>query len=153
MKNCTFMLALLFFLTSSGCQAPIAISDPLEGAWKPIAYHLKSGESHSIDGSIFFHDGRWLVLFYVLDSDGNPVRGSAEGGSYSTSGDRLSLSHLSNLSSGEALPGLEASQLSMVLHKEGEGTPEECIYRIEGDRLTIDFPSGNSMQFTRFPGS
>jgi len=150
MKNCAFKLALLFLLTSFGCQAPDDPSDPLEGAWKPTAYDLKSGESHSIDGSIFFQDGRWLVLFYVLDPDGNPVRGSAEGGAYSTLGDRLSLSHLSNLSSGEALPGLEASALRMVLRREGEGTPEECGYRIEGDRLTIDFPSGNAMQFIRF---
>ncbi len=88
----------------------------------------------------------------MLDSEGNPARGSAEGGPYSSSGERLSLSHLYNLSSGEALSGLEASQLQMVLRKEGAGTPEECTYRIEGDRLTIDFPSGNSMRFVRYGG-
>ena len=150
MKHHGLGLTLLILLTSGGCQTSVNVSDPLEGAWKPTSYNLKSGESHSVEGSIFFQDGRWLVLFYVLDSDGNPARGSAEGGPYSTSGERLSLSHLYNLSSGEALSGLEANELEMVLRREGAGAPEECTYQIEEDRLTIEFPSGNSMDFSRF---
>ena len=55
--------------------------DAVEGAWSGEEYILAEGAVHPIAGQIFFTDGQWQVLFFVLE-DGVPKRGSAEGGTY-----------------------------------------------------------------------
>jgi len=126
----------------------VAQQSSIVGAWEPTAYVLASGMSHTIDGRIFFTDIDWTVLFFVTDGD-DVKRGSAEGGTYTTDGDELVFTHRFHLSVGEEMEGLPASALRMELRPVGEGTLEASTYRVEGDGMTLFFPSGNRMEFRR----
>ena len=144
------LLTTILLLGLLACASCRSSPDSIEGVWRATAYFLKTGESHSVDGTIFFQDERWLVLFYVLDLEGKPARGSAEGGAYTTDGNRLNLFHVYNLSSGGgALSGLDPASPRTTLRAEGTGELEECTYEVGASQLTIRFPSGNSMEFTR----
>ena len=103
-----------------------------------------------MSGHILFEEVEWTVLFFVMD-DGTPRRGSAEGGTYTLSGRNLVFTHLYNLSVGKAMTGLAESPLQLTSRPRGTGTEEAGTIDIRGDRLTIFFPSGNSMQFRRLP--
>lgn len=148
MFRSTLLLAALCTATASSAGAQ-ANTQGIEGAWHVDAYVMKSGEDHAVAGHIFFAGGQWTVLFFVTDGNGAPRRGSAEGGSYTLEGDRLVFTHLYNLSVGEAMAGLSESPLRMEARAATEAPTEETTARIEGDRLTLDFPSGNAMMFTR----
>lgn len=117
------------------------------GAWEAQSYLLSTGEEHAIAGKIFFTATDWQVVFFVLDADGTPRRGSAEGGTYATKGESLTFMHRFNLSIGEALPGLPADDLRMVVHE--SMTTEAARFAIDRDTLTLFFPSGNEMRFSR----
>ena len=123
-------------------------NERLVGAWAPDAYVLESGTRHDVAGRIFFTDTDWTVLFFVTE-DGEVRRGSAEGGTYAATGDRLVLNHLYNLSAGEAMEGLAESSLQMTLRAPEDGTTEATTFAVDGDRLTLYFPSGNRMEFSR----
>jgi hypothetical protein len=118
------------------------------GAWAPQVYVLADGTRHQVDGRIFFTDLDWTVLFFVTE-DGAPRRGSAEGGTYVASGEDLVFTHRYHLSVGEAMEGLPESPLRMDLRPPGEGAEEPSTFTIEGDRMTLFFPSGNRMEFAR----
>jgi len=120
----------------------------LIGAWAPETYVLESGTRHDVAGRIFFTDTDWTVLFFVTEN-GEARRGSAEGGTYTTTDDRLVLTHLYNLSVGEAMEGIAESPLQMTLRSAEDGTTEATTYAVDGDRLTLYFPSGNRMEFIR----
>jgi hypothetical protein len=124
----------------------------IEGVWSAERYVMKSGVEHDVAGHIFFTDGQWTVLFFVLDEEGTPRRGSGEGGSYSLDGDRLTLTHRYNLSAGDSMPSLPASPLRMIARTPAESPLEETTLRIEHDTLTLLFPSGNSMRFRKARG-
>lgn len=124
-------------------MAPAAIM----GAWEAQSYLLSTGEEHAIAGKIFFTATDWQVVFFVLDADGTPKRGSAEGGTYATEGESLTFMHRFNLSIGEALSGLPADDLRMVVHE--SMTTEAARFGIDHDTLTLFFPSGNEMRFRR----
>ena len=100
-------------------------------------------------GRIFFAERDWQVLFFVIDEGGEVRRGSAEGGTYTLDGDQLVFSHLFNLSVGDEMVGLPAAELRMI-SRSPEGAPlEPTDIRIDGDLLTLFFPSGNRMTFRR----
>ena len=121
----------------------------LEGAWAAERYHLADGPVHDVRGHIFFGARDWQVLFFVLDDEGQPRRGSGEGGSYQLIDGQVVFTHLFNLSVGDAMPGLAATDLRMVV-RDPEGAPTEPTdLRIAGDVLTLGFPSGNRMTFRR----
>ncbi len=88
------------------------------------------------------------MLFFVTE-DGEPRRGSAEGGTYRASRPDLVFTHLYHLSSGEAMAGLPESPLRMDVRPPGGGAEEPSTYEIEDGRLTLFFPSGNRMEFVR----
>ena len=147
------MLAVLFtgFTACAGSESadrPRAF--PLAGAWEAVEYELAAGTSYEVRGRIFFSETDWTVLFFVVDGDGEARRGSAEGGTYSLDGSDLVFTHLYNLSQGAELEGLPAADLQMTA-RVGEGPTEPSTISIEGDRLEIYFPSGNSMRFDRRP--
>ena len=140
---------LLASVTAGPGQAQVAPS--IVGAWSAETYHLKDGPTHPVQGRIFFADADWQVLFFVMDEDGRPRRGSAEGGGYTLAGDSLVLTHLFNLSVGDAMEGLAAAELRMVARGE-EGAPEEPTrVDVSASRLVLHFPSGNRMVFRRRP--
>lgn len=140
------MLSLASFQASA--QEPSSI----QGAWQPERYLLKDGSELAVTGQIFFTASDWTVLFFVLDEDGTPQRGSGEGGTYSLEGDSLTFTHHYHLSGGEATGNLEESALRMEIRDATEAAREPCTIRIEQDNLTIYFPSGNAMTFRRRSG-
>ena len=110
---------------------------------------MAEGGLHEVQGRIFFSARDWQVLFFVMDDSGQARRGSGEGGSYTVDDGELVFTHLFNLSVGEEMVGLPAAELRMV-SRPPEGAPlEPTNIDIEGDVLTLHFPSGNRIRFTR----
>ena len=146
------MVALLV-VCSTSLSAQTGASDldgrgsDLVGSWEAQAYALATGERHEVRGRIVFTSEEWQVLFFVMDGD-EPARGSGEGGRYTLEGDELTFEHLFHLSAGDALPGLEASPLTMTA-RSGDGPLEPAGVELDGDRLRLSFPSGNAMSFVR----
>ncbi len=141
------MLLLLAALPATPC-ALLGQDAELQGSWQPDAYVMADGTRHDVDGRIYFVGSDWSVLFFVT-ADGEPMRGSAEGGTFETSGDALVFRHNYHLSAGAAMEGLPESPLRMNLVSDAEAAVEASRYEIAGDRLTIFFPSGNRMEFGR----
>ena len=138
----------------------------LLGAWRPREYRLAGGEVLPVDGRIVFlgeegaAEGEWLVVFFVPgggdggepEGSGTPLRGSAEGGQFFRDGETLTLTHAYHLSAGEAVGPLPEAPLRMAarsMREAAERHREPCRFTIAGDRLTLFFPSGNSMVFSR----
>jgi hypothetical protein len=131
---------------------PVAAAAGLRGAWRAETYELRDGARHTVDGLIFFSERDWTVLFFVLDAEGQPQRGSGEGGTYTLEGDRLVFSHRLNLSAGRAMAGLPEEGLRMVVRGAAGNPAEPCRIDLTADRLAIHFPSGNTLRFSRSSG-
>lgn len=101
-----------------------------------------------MDGLIFFTEKDWTVLFFVT-VDGEPRRGSGEGGVYALDDNRLVFTHLYHLSAGQAVGSLSESPFRMQVKDLRSAVTEPCEVELSGDRLTIRFPSGNWMTFRR----
>ncbi len=87
--------------------------------------------------------GAWAADEYVLSSgDRHAVRGRI----VFTDSEWQVLFH--HLSYGRTMAGLPASPLAMTA-RDGEGPFEPTGVEVDGDALTLRFPSGNSMSFTR----
>ena len=125
------------------------VTPDLSGAWAAERYLMADGGEHEVQGRIFFTDREWQVLFFVVDEAGNVKRGSAEGGTYLLVGDGLVLTHLFNLSAGEEMLGLAAQELRMVSRRPADAPTEPTRIEVEGDQLTLFFPSRNRMTFRR----
>jgi hypothetical protein len=134
-------LMLLWFALPASAQ--------ITGAWNPESYVLKDGSEYTVSGFIFFTESDWTVLFFVEDEEGEVRRGSAEGGTYTLDGDRLTFTHFYNLSAGDALGSLAASPLRMSVREAAEAATEPCEIEVSETSLTIRFPSGNRMMFAR----
>ena len=141
-------------------------ADSVLGQWRPREYRLRDGGALPVDGRISFHrpgaaaaagaagdeSGEWFVLFFVTDGEGEPLRGSAEGGQFRRDGDSLLLTHAYHLSGGGAVGPLAEAPLSLALRGEAEaaeGHREPCRVEVSGERMILFFPSGNSMAFDR----
>lgn len=137
-------------LVALAAAAPFASDEPaIRGAWRTETYVLKDGTRHPVRGLIFFTDKDWTVLFFVTPDGQPPQRGSGEGGTYTLAGNRLVFSHHYNLSAGKAVKGIPESPLRMEVRDAAAAPSEPCTLDRDGDRLTIHFPSGNSMIFRR----
>ena len=129
--------------------ASAAQEQDVRGAWSAETYILEAGAEHRVEGRIFFTESDWQVVFFVVDGEGEIKRGSAEGGTYTLDGGALTFWHLHNFSTGEAMEGLEEAPLRMVYRDLEDAPQEPSNVHVEGDRLTLDFPSGNRLLFTR----
>ncbi len=139
------LLCLGSVATPARAQAP-----DIRGAWGADTYLMKDGTQHPVRGLIFFEERDWTVLFFVVaPDDPTPRRGSAEGGTYTLSGERLVFRHLYHLSSGKAIAGLAASPLRMEVRESADAPAEPCTVAVQDGRMTISFPSGNAMTFRR----
>jgi len=144
----SLILSSLLLLLPGASRAQVT-SQQLRGAWAADRYVMASGPTHEVQGRIFFAERDWQVLFFVVDEDGEVRRGSGEGGSYELRDGQVVFTHLFNLSVGDEMVGLPASELRMV-SRDPQGAPTEPTdLRIEEDVLTLHFPSGNRMIFRK----
>ncbi|MGQ0735962.1 MAG: hypothetical protein ACT4QD_20190 [Acidobacteriota bacterium] len=144
--------ALTTLVTSTGLPAAAQsgrAGPDIRGGWRADTYTLKTGERHQVTGLIVFTATDWGVTFFVTPEGKAPVRASSEGGTYTLEGTSLALIHQYNFSTGSAVPGLPASPLRMTIQGEATGTVERITVSVNGDRLTLAFPSGNAMTFQR----
>lgn len=119
----------------------------IQGAWKIVGYKLKEGGVPRVRGTIIFGEYDWVVLFFVVDVEGKPLRASGEGGTYLLEGDRLVFTHMYLMASGgEPVDGLSKNPPEMKLDGRQK---EECRIELTGRELTIFFPSGNLLRFVR----
>ncbi len=109
----------------------------VEGVWQTETY-VVGGNGIPVDGVLFLTAGRWATLYFVPGENG--PWGSAEAGRYRFDGQRLTLLHRLVFQGGGGRP------LQIDQHAERE---EECGVGLEGDRLTISFPSGNHLHLRR----
>ncbi|MFQ5743460.1 MAG: hypothetical protein ACE5HV_07715 [Acidobacteriota bacterium] len=139
------------WVAAIACLAGVVLPEEadMKGAWRAESYILKEGVRHTVDGLLFFAERDWSVLFFVTGADGVPRRGSAEAGTYLLTADRLVFTHLYNLSGGEEMEGLPASDWRMQINQEEDAVIEPVRVEIAGDRLTLHFPSGNRMILRR----
>ena len=121
----------------------------LRGSWRPETYVLADGSQHVIDGIVFFGETEWSFVVFVT-SDGKPLRGEGEGGTYAWRGDELVFTHEYILLAGEEVGTLPETPLRMEVHDADDAPTTSCQVALEADRLTIRFgPSGNAMIFRR----
>ena len=128
---------------------PAAEASEIRGAWRAETYILKAGGQHQVGGHIFFTETDWTVLFFVLGDDEKPKRGSGEGGTYTLDGEDLVLSHLYLLTAGQEVGSLPESPLRMEVKASADAATEPCRAVLDGDSMTLFFPSGNHMTFRR----
>jgi hypothetical protein len=133
--------------TGTLVNAVLAHAPDIQGVWAAESYELADGPTHPVAGRIFFDEREWQVLFFVLDSAGTVHRGSGEGGDYVLRGDSLVLTHLFNLSAGDAMQGLPESELTMSVRRRADAPEEPTRVERTGELLTLFFPSGNRMTF------
>ena len=127
---------------------PPAADPDVRGGWHAELYELETGESHSIKGLIVFTASEWSVTFFFTPDGQAPQRAVAEGGTYTLDGSTLALKHLYRFSAGTAAPGLPESPLRMEVDRQ-EASLEPIAVKVEVERLTLSFPSGNTMTFRR----
>ncbi len=160
MRNLIRLIAMSLAITTlTACQASTSqgalradtesTEHDIAGMWRCHTYVLADGSSHPLDGHISFASRDWMVLFFVLDDRGAALRGSGEGGTYELEGDRLTFIHRRVLATGVAVGSLPDSPLRMEVNRAGLGKPEAARVKISGSSMTIFFPSGNRIHFTR----
>lgn len=126
---------------------PSALTIGLRGAWEPREYVLRDGAAHALQGLMIFGSTEWSTLFF-LGPAGEPVWGVGLGGSYRLDGDRLALTHRYALSTGDPPAGVPPVS-RLAARAAADAAVEECRVRVEDDRLSLSFPSGNRMTYRR----
>jgi hypothetical protein len=105
----------------------------VEGAWSTTSYIVK-GQATDVSGVLLLVDGRWSTLYFVGSADG--PWGSAEAGSYKIEGHTLAFHHRFMFQGGGGRPLHVTQEASHV---------EDCPITLNGDTMTIQFPSGNTL--------
>lgn len=143
-------VAVFVILTCLSGHAQSAATGPdVRGGWQAETYTLKTGERHSLKGQIVFTATDWSVTFFVIPAGQAPQRAAAEGGTYTLDGTSLVLKHLYDFSAGAALPGLPESPMKMTVQDRQTASAEPVTVTVDIERLTLAFPSGNTMSFRR----
>ncbi len=148
-RRCLAFAALVMLGSQPGHAQVAAAGPDIRGGWNAELYTLKTGERHPVKGSIIFTATDWSVTFFVTPDGQAPQRAAAEGGTYTLDGTKLVLRHLYNFSTGTAVPGLPASPLRMTVQDRQSAPVEQVIVTVDVERLTLSFPSGNTMSFRR----
>jgi hypothetical protein len=109
----------------------------LEGAWQIETYET-AGAATAVNGVLLLIAGHWVTLYIASGAAGD--WGSAEAGTYELHGDRLTFAHRQLLQGGG---GRE------IVVTRNEERFEPCVVKLHGDRMRIDFPSGNALHLRR----
>ena len=109
----------------------------IQGAWQAETFVTKEA-THSVEGVLLLTADRWATLYFIPFPDG--LWGSAEAGAYAYEGTQLTFYHRLVFQGGGRRP-LEMNQSASRV--------EVCEARLEGDRFSIAFPSGNLLHLRR----
>ena len=142
------LVAFVMLASPPGHGQSAAAGPDLRGGWHAELYALMTGERHPVKGMIVFTASEWNLTVFVTPDGKAPQRAAAEGGTYTLDGTTLALRHLYRFSAGSALPGLPESPMRMEVDRT-EAPLEPITVTVEVERLTLSFPSGNSMTFRR----
>ena len=116
---------------------PVTTAADIQGAWQTETY-VAGGVTQALEGVLLLTADRWATLYFVPAPAG--FWGSAEAGTYTYDGVRLTFHHRLMFQGGGGRP-LEMSQSAERV--------EVCDVRLDGDRLAINFPSGNVLHLVR----
>lgn len=122
-----FGLLLVAHVTEASDQSII-------GVWNTHTYVVQ-GKEHELDGLIIFTERHFAGTGFSKFSGGEMDDSNANAGTYRVEGNKLLMQQQVQI---HIRPGDEKEPIFY-----GKGVPEEATYEIEGDRLTIYFPSGN----------
>ncbi len=128
------------------CGQHTASDTPITGFWMPKKYVMTTGESKDVTGHISFGKDQWSVVFFVLDSAGNPASASAEGGEYQLENNNLTFWHSYNFSD---ISKGTVGNLTKSISPDENRQKEFCHIELEENTLVIYFPSGNAMIFSK----
>ena len=145
-KRRLFLIQLLLLFLFQGCNQGNAPDSILSGFWIPKKYLMSNGESKDVYGHISFGKNQWSVVFFILDEEGNPTSGSAEGGEFMLEDDNLTFWHYYNFAD---ISKGTSGNLNKTIYKEDQRQKELCRIEIDEDILVIYFPSGNAMIFSK----
>lgn len=122
----------------------------LAGAWIAQDYTPKSGVVFPFRGQIQFTGDRWSLTYIVLQ-DGKAQRSFAQVGSFTASGNNLSLyGDVALYPYAPAVEGLwEQPQRFVLFDEPAKQKPVSATYSIEGDRLVMTMGSGSRLAFRR----
>lgn len=113
------------------------MSQTVEGVWTTETY-VVGGKETSVDGVLFLTRGQWSTLYFVPGEQGPWA--SAEAGRFTCDGQTLTFHHRLVFQGG----GGRSLQIDQHAARE-----ERCRVTCADDRLTIDFPSGNTLHLRR----
>ncbi len=132
-RTASMAIAALACVIVSG-QAAEANDARLRGVWKTLVY-VVGGEEHPMNGLFIFTARHFAANAFFRMSGGAQDDSNANAGTYRTEGDRIVFTQQVQI---HVRPGDEEQPIVY-----GKDVVEEARYEIEGDRLTVFFPSGN----------
>ena len=126
------LVILAFLVLFSGT---LEASDPeLIGVWDTHTYVVQ-GKEHSLNGLIIFTEKYFAGTGFSNFTGGELDDSNANAGTYTTDGNKVTFQQQVQI---HIRPGDEKEPIFY-----GKDVPEEATYEIEGDTLTLNFPSGN----------
>ncbi len=135
MKKLVLIAVLVLF-----SQTLEASGNKLVGAWDTHTYVIE-GESHSLDGIIIFTENYFAGTAYSSFSGGEMDDSNANAGTYTIDGNNVTFQQQVQI---HIRPGDEKEPIFY-----GKDVPEEATFEVDGDNLTIYFPSGTKYMAKR----
>ena len=103
--------------------------------------YLRDGKPVRLKGNLFFTRGQWSALYFVPQEAANDYWGSAESGRYTLRKDRLTFQHEFTFQGSTGTP-VKMELASTIV--------ETCVIEPRAEKLTIHFPSGNTIHCRRY---
>ena len=128
MKKLVLIAVLVLF-----SQTLEASENRLVGAWDTHSYVIE-GKNHPLDGIIVFTENYFAGTAYSSFSGGEMDDSNANAGTYTIEGNNVTFQQQVQI---HIRPGDEKEPIFY-----GKDVPEAATFEIDGDNLTIYFPSG-----------
>jgi hypothetical protein len=109
----------------------------LRGAWSTESYVVGT-DVHEVTGVLLLTADQWATLYFVPSTEG--PWGSAEAGTYTWDGQRLTFHHRL------VFQGGGGRELEVALAADRS---EECTVDVSEDRCAVHFPCGNVLHLRR----
>lgn len=126
-------LALVVFLVLFS-QTLEASENKLVGVWDTHTYVVE-GKNHALDGIIIFTENYFAGTAYSSFSGGEMDDSNANAGTYTIDGNKVTFQQQVQI---HIRPGDKKEPIFY-----GKDVPEEATFEVDGDNLTIYFPSGS----------